>query len=325
MKKTIKISALLLVLLMVFALSSCGKKESGGKTLIFGDTDLSKYVKLGKYKSLSVDTASQEYKTTYEENIKSDVKSKDLYTKKYEGKVAEGDIANIDYVGKKDGVAFDGGTANGYDLTIGSHSFIDGFEDGLIGVDIGNTVDLDLTFPENYQSEELAGAAVVFTVKVNYVKSADSPDIESIYSELGFKSVKDYEADLKKRTVKDLLFDNVVKTSEVEDYPQKDINIYIDALYDYYDSYYKKNYGKNFKDVLKSNNMTVDDFKKQMSSEAETQMNDSFVAYAILQKENLKAEYDLDSDETTGQEVLDEVEKVEKAVKDFVYKNAKTK
>lgn len=91
------------------------------------------------------------------------------YTEEVTDAIKDGDVANIDYEGKKDGVAFDGGTAEGYDLTIGSGSFIDGFESGLVGHKAGETVDLDLTFPENYGSEELAGQAVVFTVKINKV------------------------------------------------------------------------------------------------------------------------------------------------------------
>ncbi len=83
--------------------------------------------------------------------------------------VEEGDTVNIDYEGTKDGVAFDGGTSSGYDLVIGSDSFIDGFEDGLIGMKAGESRDLDLTFPEDYSAEDLAGAAVVFHVTVNTI------------------------------------------------------------------------------------------------------------------------------------------------------------
>ncbi|MBO4750114.1 MAG: FKBP-type peptidyl-prolyl cis-trans isomerase [Lachnospiraceae bacterium] len=83
--------------------------------------------------------------------------------------VALGDSVKIDYCGKKDGVAFDGGTAEDATLTIGSGQFIDGFEDGLIGVNPGETVDLTLTFPENYGSEELNGQTVIFTVTVNSI------------------------------------------------------------------------------------------------------------------------------------------------------------
>ena len=83
--------------------------------------------------------------------------------------VKEGDTVNIDYTGYKDGEAFEGGSTNGAgaDLTIGSGMYIDGFEDGLIGHAVGETVDLNLTFPENYGATDLAGADVVFTVTIN--------------------------------------------------------------------------------------------------------------------------------------------------------------
>ncbi len=85
--------------------------------------------------------------------------------------VADGDTVNIDYTGYKDGEAFEGGSTNGAgaDLTIGSGTYIDGFESGLIGKKVGDTVDLNLTFPEDYGAEDLAGADVVFTVTINGV------------------------------------------------------------------------------------------------------------------------------------------------------------
>ncbi len=324
MKKILRNICLTLAVLLTLSAAACGKSASGS-TLIFGKTDLSDYVKLGDYKSLSVDTASDEFKAEYDNQLSTDIKREDLYAKKYEGKVAEGDTANIDYVGKKDGVAFAGGTAEGYDLTIGSHTFIDGFEDGLIGVNIGDTVDLNLTFPEDYQSEELAGKAVVFTVKVNYVKSSDMPGIEDIYSQLGYKSVNDYKSDLEKRAVKNILFENVVNSSEIEGYPEIDKKTYISAVYKFYDNNYKKERGVSFEEVLASNNMTVEDFKSQIAASAEGQLYDHLISYAILQKENLKAEYDLSEDETVNQEVLDEMAKVYNVVKDYLYSNAKIK
>lgn len=92
-----------------------------------------------------------------------------------------GDIVNIDFKGTKDGVAFDGGTSEAYDLTLGSGSFIDGFEDGLIGVKVGETRNLDLTFPENYQNAELAGQAVVFEVKVNSIQVSQVPEFDEAF------------------------------------------------------------------------------------------------------------------------------------------------
>ena len=93
----------------------------------------------------------------------------DLIIKKTEGIVEEGDTVNIDYVGTIDGAEFDGGTVEGYELEIGSGMFIEGFEEGLIGKEIGSTVDLYLTFPEDYGDEELNGEDVEYTATINYV------------------------------------------------------------------------------------------------------------------------------------------------------------
>ena len=91
--------------------------------------------------------------------------------------VQEGDTVNIDYKGTRDGVAFDGGTAEGFDLEIGSGRFIEGFEEGLIGVKKGETVDLNLRFPEDYMNTDLAGAEVVFTVTVNKIQASVEPQL----------------------------------------------------------------------------------------------------------------------------------------------------
>ena len=100
-----------------------------------------------------------------------------------EGPASEGDTVTIDYVGKKDGVAFDGGTAEDYKLTLGSHSFIPGFEEGLIGAAKGEDKELNLTFPEDYHSEELKGAAVVFEVKVKNVARKVLPEVNEEFVE----------------------------------------------------------------------------------------------------------------------------------------------
>ena len=92
-------------------------------------------------------------------------------------KVKEGDVVNIDYVGRIDGEEFDGGSAEGYDLEIGSGSFIDGFEDGLIGQTVGDTVTLELTFPENYGDSTKAGVDAEFDVTINSIQQYEVPDL----------------------------------------------------------------------------------------------------------------------------------------------------
>lgn len=165
-----KIALFLVFTLLCGLLCGCAAQNPGS----LKEADLEKFVTLGEYKGLTytpVDTTVSEYAYTVALQEKlADAGYGETDEKEItKGKVQIGDTANIDYVGKKDGVAFEGGTAQGYDLGIGSGSFIAGFEEGLVGVEIGTTVDLNLTFPANYGNAELAGADVVFTVTVHSV------------------------------------------------------------------------------------------------------------------------------------------------------------
>ncbi len=136
--------------------------------IVEGDFELSDCVELGDYKGLELTTTSSAVSDEeVEERVRARVKPEEVEDE--DAVVEEGDTARIAYVGKKDGVAFDGGSSDSYDLVIGSDTFIDGFEDGIIGMKKGETKDLELTFPENYGSEELAGADVVFTVTLNAI------------------------------------------------------------------------------------------------------------------------------------------------------------
>ena len=159
-------------------------------------------VKLGEYKNLKV--KKDTVKVTKEE-----VKNKiDTLLKNYaelvvkeEGKVENGDVAVIDFEGFKDGVAFDGGKGENYSLEIGSNTFIPGFEDGVAGMKKGETKDLNLTFPEEYGVEDLAGKEVVFKVTVNEIKSKVVPVLDKeFFEDLGMEDIntkEDLEAKMK--------------------------------------------------------------------------------------------------------------------------------
>ena len=155
-----------------------------------GSLNASDYVKLGQYKGLEATvpdtTVSAE---DVNRRIESDLESI-AYMESVEGRpVQDGDIANIDYVGKKDGEAFQGGTAEGYNLEIGSHTFIEGFEEGLIGTNVGEKRVLHLKFPEEYHSEELAGQEVTFDVTVNSIS-------RNVIPQLNDASVKELNPDI---------------------------------------------------------------------------------------------------------------------------------
>lgn len=144
------------------------------------DMETEDYVTIPEYASITVQAVKPE---VTDERIESYINSNILTTYAVTDRaVAAGDAVLIDYVGKKDGVAFDGGSAEGYVLNIGSGSFIEGFESGLVGVMPGETVDLNLTFPEEYHAAELAGADVVFTVTVHEIQ--ESTDYASVTPEL---------------------------------------------------------------------------------------------------------------------------------------------
>ena len=119
--------------------------------------------------------------------------------------IKEGDTVNIDYVGKKDGKKFDGGSAEGYDLEIGSGSFIDGFEDGLIGKKIGDKVKLELTFPEDYGEASLAGQDVVFNVTINSATRMTVPeyDLANVKNTTEYDSIAAYEKAVEKENYKE--------------------------------------------------------------------------------------------------------------------------
>ena len=155
-------------------------------SLNLNETDVEKYVALGDYRNVAVSVAEDYLNALVLNTYNAYVTVENGITDRA---VATGDTVDIDYEGKKDGVAFAGGTAAGASLAIGSGQFIAGFEDGLIGVMPGETVDLDLTFPEGYGNEELAGQAVVFTVTVNYIKPGLDEMEDSVVADIGIEGV----------------------------------------------------------------------------------------------------------------------------------------
>ena len=165
-----------------------------------------------------------------------------------------GDTVNINFVGKKDGVAFEGGTDDseeGTNLTLGSGQFIDGFEDGLIGAVAGEVRDLNLTFPENYGSEELAGQAVVFTVTVNEVleEVVPEPTDEFAQDHLGYNTWSEYVSDLYTAMNRDSYYsqitESIMASSTVENYPASELKLEKERLYNYYYNYAEM-YGSYF-------------------------------------------------------------------------------
>ena len=179
-------------------------------------------VKLGKYKGLGI---KKEETTVTKEEIEKSIEEMRNHYADYSvktGKIENGDIAVIDFEGFKDGVPFEGGKGENYSLTIGSNTFIPGFEDQLIGHEAGEEVDVNVTFPEDYHAENLKGAKVIFKVKINTVKEKNVPELnEEFFADLGMEGINS------KETLEKQVEENI-KTRK--DYDNE--NKYIDALLD---------------------------------------------------------------------------------------------
>ena len=152
-------------------------------------------VKLGKYKGLNVKKDSVKVTKEEVEHEIEHLRSHYAENVVKEGKVENGDVAIIDFEGFKDGKAFDGGKGENYSLTIGSNTFIPGFEDQIIGMAKGEEKDINVTFPEDYHSEELKGQPVVFKVKVNEIKEVKIPELDKdFFEDLGMEGIDSKES-----------------------------------------------------------------------------------------------------------------------------------
>lgn len=215
---------------------------------------------------------------------------------------ADGDMVNIDYEGKKDGVPFDGGTAEGSDLLLGSGSFIDGFEDGLIGAKKGDSVTLNLTFPENYPSEDLAGQEVAFDVTVNAVKEEqeavlNDDFVKSLELESGASTVEAYRKGIRdslkenNESIARMQMENDILEAVIANCEFSDIDARIEK--EYSEQWEQLNnqaamYGMDMEFYAAMNGMSsVEEFQEAYKEQVGNSIKVELVMDAIAEKENL--------------------------------------
>ena len=287
-------------------LAGCGGYDNTSMDITKIDVD--SYIEtLGEYKGLTIET---EPKMTITDNTVDDYinyvlsASGQTSTTEVDRAAKEGDIVNIDYEGIKDGVAFEGGTDTGYDLTLGSGQFIPGFEDGLIGYKKGDEVALNLTFPEDYR-EELAGAEVVFNVKINSVKEVTAATLTPEFIQgLGISGVTDEESfrsyikenletnaeDSYRNGLRDGLITQIAENTVFTDaeLPVNLMNYYVGQIQNQ-DSTMASQYGVSLEEFVTTYyDMEFDAYEEQCRTQAETMLKDAIVCEKIARIEDIK-------------------------------------
>lgn len=297
MKK--KIALLLTGICTLALLTGCGQKQ-----------DANEYVTLGKYRKMDIsvekEEITEEHVKAYIENILNYYPTYNTLDKTI---VENGDFVNIDFEGLKDGVAFEGGTAKDQVLEIGSNSFIKGFEEGLIGVTVGETVALDLTFPDPYErNPDLAGAAVVFNVKVNSIVEPEEVSYEALTDEyvvtnlsfMGYSSVQDMkdkilkeltasnESDAKS-SVRQAILDKLLEVCPVKKLPEGELDKRVKEYKDSFASQCKEQYGMELAKFLETYYQTTEEeFTEQITSYMKENIELELILQAIADKESIE-------------------------------------
>ena len=283
-------------------LESFDFKEDGGVTFVL-KAAVRPDVKLGKYKGLALERKVDKVTAKQVDEEVENAREKQARLIDVDTAAKKGDIVNIDFVGSVDGVKFDGGSAEGYDLTLGSGSFIPGFEDQLIGTKKGEKKDVKVTFPEDYHAEELKGKEAVFECTVNAVKKKELPALDDDFAKeiSEFDTLAEYKADVKNKLMKDAemradreyedaIVQAVVDGAEVE-IPQAMIDQEAEDMAKEFE--YRLSYqGIKLADYLGYINMTreqlLDEYKEQAAKSVKVRL----VMEEIVKREEMKFEQD---------------------------------
>ncbi len=234
-----------------------------------------------------------------------------------------GDIANIDFVGTVDGVKFDGGEAEGFDLTLGSGQFIPGFEDQVVGMNVGESKDVNVTFPENYQAEALKGKAAVFAVKLNKLQGKELPEVtdEFIKEATGSETVEEYKAKTRERLEKQAerrandatensILEAIAANAEVE-IPQAMIEREIDNLVQKFE-YQLMYQGLKLQDYIDFLKITMADFRKNYEEQAKKNVLNQLIISQLIKEENVEA-----TDEEVEAKVAEQAASVGKTAEEY--------
>ena len=288
-----------------------------GKPFIFtAEVALKPEVTLGKYKGVKVDKIDVKVS---DEDIDAEInreRESNARTISVEDRaVKDGDMTVIDFEGFVDGVAFEGGKGENHPLEIGSHSFIDTFEDQLVGKNAGDEVDVNVTFPEKYQAADLAGKPALFKVKIHEVKAKELPELNDEFAQdvSEFNTLEEYKEDLKKhlevqkedeakRTKEDEAIQKIIDKSTME-IPEAMIKTQCENMVNEFAQRLAQS-GLSMEQYMQFSGLTLDKLEEQVRPEAETRIKSSLVLEQIAKDENI---------EVSEEEIDAEIEKMAKA------------
>ena len=274
-----------------------------GKPFVFTATVAVKpAVELGEYKGIQVEKAPIEVK---DEEIEAQItKEREANSRTVtvdDRAVAQGDIVTLDFEGFVDGVAFEGGKGENYDLTIGSNTFIPGFEDQLVGAKIGKELDVNVTFPEEYGAKELAGKAAVFKCKVNGIKVKELPAVDDEFAQevSEFDTLDEYKADIKAKLLKekedeaarakeDAVIGKIIEGAKME-IPDAMVEYQTRQMLDEFAQRIQSQ-GISLDQYFQFTGLTEEKYMEEMKPRALQNIQSRLVLEAVAQAENLVAE-----------------------------------
>ena len=296
-----KIIGLTLAALLTFSLAACGGKDFAGNYKY----KLEDYVKLGEYKGLeyqdsAIAVTDQEIQAEIDNRLAAAKGTEGFNTELKDETVENGDVLSIDFLGKVDGVAFEGGAGEDYSLTIGSGQFIPGYEEGLIVWTIVDKKDLNLAVPADDGSPELAGKDAVFTVTINSGTRPVTPEygLDFVTATSEFKSLEEYEAAVKEELLQkktdealalkqNTLWNQVMENAEILGYPEGEADARKQENIDYYTNYAKQ-YGMDLNAFVTAYfGMDEASFSEYLDMYAQTIVEQEMVMYAIAKAEGI--------------------------------------
>ena len=273
-----------------------------GKPFIFtAEVVLKPEVELGKYKGIEVEAKDT---TVTDEEVDAELAKVQEQNSRLvaadDKEVENGDQVTIDFEGFVDGVAFEGGKGEDYPLTIGSHSFIDTFEDQLVGKKVGEEVEVNVTFPEEYQAEELAGKPAMFKVTIKEIKVKEYPKVDDEFAQevSEFDTLAEYKADIKKDLVakkkeaaaaekESKVIEEIVKNSEM-DIPEKMIEAQAQQMVEEFAQNIAMQ-GISFDQYMQFTGSTVEQLLEQVKPQAKARIESSLVLEEVVKAEKIEA------------------------------------